>query len=172
MPIDMQTLLVATDFSEASRSATTYAFHLARALRAHLYLLHVVPEDDVRLITAISPHLQSSITPTALTDIFYTEADKRLTQLVEEAHAADLVQERLVVTGEPADAILSWAAAKQVHLLILGTHGRRGLSHLLLGSVAERVLHQAPCAVVVVPAATQCATLSVTPSSLGEKGTP
>ena len=53
MPIDIQTLMVATDFSEASQSATTYAFRLARALRAHLYLLHVVPEDDVRLMTAI-----------------------------------------------------------------------------------------------------------------------
>jgi nucleotide-binding universal stress UspA family protein len=48
MPVDIQTLLVATDFSDASRAATTYAFGLARALRAHLYLLHVVPENDVR----------------------------------------------------------------------------------------------------------------------------
>jgi len=162
MPIDLQTLMVATDFSEASPSATTYAFRLARALRAHLYLLHVVPEDDVRLMTAIRQHLQSSITPTALTDIFYAEANQRLTQLVEEAQAADIIQERLVVTGQPADAILSWAAAKQVHLLILGTHGRRGLSHFLLGSVAERVVHQASCAVVVVPA---------TPGEPLEKGT-
>ena len=155
MPVDIQTLLVATDFSDASRAATTYAFGLARALRAHLYLVHVVPENDVRLLTAICQHLESSITPTRLTEVFYAEADTRLAQLVEEAHAADVVQERLVVTAEPAEAIMSWAAAKQAQLIILGTHGRRGIEHFLMGSVAERVLRQAPCAVLVVPAKPQ-----------------
>jgi universal stress protein A len=155
MPVDIQTLLVATDFSEASQAATTYAFRLARALRAHLYLLHVVPENDVRIMTAISQHLESSITPATLTEIFYTEADKRLAQLVEEAQATDIVQERLVVTGEPAEAIMSWAAAKQAQLILLGTHGRRGIEHFVMGSVAERVLRQAPCAVLVVPARPQ-----------------
>ena len=152
MPVDIQTLLVATDFSAASKSATTYAFRLTRALGARLYLLHVVPEEDLRLMTAISPHLQSFLTPATLTDIFYAEADKRMTKLLEEAQATDVVQERLVVTGEPAEAIMSWAVAKQVQLIILGTHGRRGLEHFFLGSVAERVLRQAPCAVLVVPA--------------------
>jgi len=155
MSPDIQTILAATDFSAASEPATTYAFHLARALRARLYLMHVVPDEDIRLITAISQHLQSPITPTTLTDIFYTEADTRLTKLIEDAHASDIVQERLVVTGEPAQAIMSWAAAKQAQLIILGTHGRRGIEHFFLGSVAERVLRQAPCAVVVVPAKPQ-----------------
>jgi nucleotide-binding universal stress UspA family protein len=103
LPPDIQTLLVATDFSGASEAATTYAFHLARTLRARLYLMHVVPEEDIRLITAISQQLQSPITPTTLTDTFYTEADKRLTKLIEDAQAIDIIQERLVVTGEPAD---------------------------------------------------------------------
>ena len=53
MPVDIQTMLVATDFSEASAPATAYAFCLARTLNAHLYILHVVPQDDVRMITAI-----------------------------------------------------------------------------------------------------------------------
>jgi len=155
MSINIQTILVGTDFSEASQPATTYAFRLARALRARLYLMHVVPEEDLRLITSINQYLQSFITPITLTDIFYTEADKRLTQLMEDAQATDVVQERLVVTGQPADAILSWAVAKQVQLIILGTHGRRGVQHFFMGSVAERVLHGAPCAVVVVPAKPQ-----------------
>lgn len=155
MSINIQTILVGTDFSEASQPATTYAFRLARALRARLYLMHVVPEEDLRLITSINQYLQSFITPITLTDIFYTEADKRLTQLMEDAQATDVVQERLVVTGQPADAILSWAVAKQVQLIILGTHGRRGVQHFFMGSVAERVLRGAPCAVVVVPAKPQ-----------------
>jgi hypothetical protein len=82
MPVDMQTLLVATDFSAASEPTTTYAFCLTRALRARLYLLHVVPEEELRLMTAISQHLQSALTPATLTDIFYAEADKRMTKLL------------------------------------------------------------------------------------------
>src|SRR5215510_7525950 len=105
MPMDIQTMLVATDLSDASAPATAYAFSLARALNARLYILHVVPEDDVRVLTAIRSYLQSEVTPAALVETFYTEADKRLTALVGEAGAADLVQERLIVTGQPATAI-------------------------------------------------------------------
>ena len=154
MPVDIQTMLVASDFSDASAPATAYAFSLARALNARLYVIHVVPEEDVRLITAISAHLQSEVTPAALVETLYAEADKRLATLVEDARATDLVQERLMVTGEPAAAIMSWAAAKQVQLIIIGTHGRRGVTRFLMGSVAERVLREAPCAVLVVPATT------------------
>jgi len=152
MPVDIQTILVATDFSDASAPATAHAFSLARALNARLYIMHVVPEDDVRLITAIRAHLQSEVTPETLVKTFYDEADKRLATLVEDAHATDLVQERLIVTGQPAAEIMSWAAAKQVLLIIIGTHGRRGVTRFLMGSVAERVLREAPCAVLVVPA--------------------
>lgn len=71
---------------------------------------------------------------------------------MEQAEVADLVQEYLIVTGKPAETIVSWAASKQPQVLILGTHRRHGVDHLLLGSVAERVLRQAPCAVLIVPA--------------------
>jgi nucleotide-binding universal stress UspA family protein len=152
MSVDIQTILVATDLSDASAPATTYAFSLARSLNANLYIIYVVPEDDVRVVTAISGYLQSEVTPTALVETFYTEADKRLTALVEEAHATDLVRERLIVTGQPAAAIMSWAAAKQAQIIIIGTHGRHGVTRFFMGSVAERVLREAPCAVLVVPA--------------------
>lgn len=155
MPRPFDTLLVATDFSEASQPATAYAFRLARALQARLYLLHVIPEIDLQLMRAISERLQSTITPTAFTDLFYTEADKRLAQVVADAQAADLVIERLIVTGQPAAAIISWATAKQVQLILLGTHGRGRLDRFLLGSVAEEVLRRAPCSVLVVPAPRQ-----------------
>ena len=155
MSVDIQTILAGTDFSDASASATTYAISLARALNARLYLLHVVPEEDVRLLTAIRAYLQSEVTPETLVETFYTEATKRLATLVEDVHATDLVHEQLIVTGDPAAAIVREAAAKQVQLIILGTHGRRGVTRFLMGSVAERVLREAPCAVLVVPAAPQ-----------------
>src|SRR6266436_3707390 len=117
MPVDIRTILVATDFSEPSAAATAYAFSLARTLNAHLYVMHVVPEDDVRMLTAIRVHLQSEVTPEALTETLYAEADKHLTTLVEDARVTDLVQERLIVTGQPAAAIISWAAAKQAQVI-------------------------------------------------------
>ena len=57
MPMDIQTMLVATDLSDASAPATAYAFSLARALNARLYIIYVVPEDDVRVLTAIRGYL-------------------------------------------------------------------------------------------------------------------
>jgi nucleotide-binding universal stress UspA family protein len=150
--VDINTILVATDFSEASGAATTCAFRLARSLNAHLYILHVVPQYDVQLMSAISGQLQSHIKPETLVETYYADADKQLTELVESAQAGDLVQERLIITGEPADEIVNWAAAKQAQLLIVGTHGRSGLERFVIGSVAERVLRQAKCAVMVVPA--------------------
>ena len=110
---------------------------------------------SVRVITAIRAYLQSEVTPETLVATFYTEATKRLAALVEEAQATDVVHERLIVTGDPAATIMSEAAAKQVQLIILGTHGRRGVTRFLMGSVAERVLREAPCAVLVVPAPPQ-----------------
>jgi nucleotide-binding universal stress UspA family protein len=152
MTLKIQTLMVATDFSEASEAAMAYAFRLARTLNALLYIVHVVPEDDVQLLTELKKHLQSQITAETLCEVLYADADKRLTAAIEQMQGADLVQERLIVTGKPAEAIVSWAASKQPQMLILGTHRRQGLDHLLLGSVAERVLRQAPCSMLIVPA--------------------
>jgi universal stress protein A len=151
MALAMQTLMVATDFSEVSEAAMTHAVRLARALNALLYMVHVVPEDDVQLLTELNKHMLSQITAETLHEVLYTDADKRLTAIVDRLQGADLVQERLIVTGRPAEAILSWAASKQPQVLILGTHRRHRLDHLLLGSVAERVLRQAPCSVLIVP---------------------
>ncbi len=152
MALDIQTLMVATDFSEASEAALSYAFRLAHHLNARLNVVHVVPEEDVQILTALSSRLQSHITAETLREVLYTDADKRLSTLVEQANAKALIRERLIVTGQPAETIISWAASKRPHVLVLGTHRRRGVDHLLLGSVAERVLRQAPCTVLIVPA--------------------
>ena len=87
----------------------------------------------------------------ALIHTFSTEAEKQLAALVDDANAQDLVQERLIVTGQPASEIVSWATAKHAQIILVGTHGRSGLDRVLLGSVAEHVLRLASCAVLVVP---------------------
>jgi nucleotide-binding universal stress UspA family protein len=151
MSVAIHSILVATDFSAASEEATAYAFRLARTLGARVYLMHVVPESDVQVMRALGGHLQSQIDPDTLVQTYYTDADKRLSQLVETAQVADLVQERLIVTGQPASEIISWATAKNVQLIIVGTHGRSGLNRVMMGSVAEHVLRLAACPVLIVP---------------------
>ena len=95
MSVDIQTILVATDFSTASEAATTYAFQLARSLGVRVTLLHVVPESDVEVMVTLRGHLQSHISREALIQTFYTEAEKQLAALVDHAKAHDLVQECL-----------------------------------------------------------------------------
>lgn len=151
MAVEIRTILVATDFSDASATATTYAFQLARTLKTKLYLLHVVPESDVQVMRALRGHLQSHIEPDTLIQTYYADAEKRLTELIAANQAADLVQERLIVTGQPASEIISVATAKHTQLIIVGTHGRSGLNRVMMGSVAEHVLRLAQCPVLVVP---------------------
>lgn len=151
MVTPLHTILVATDFSDASTTAVLYACELARACQARLYVLHVVPEGDVQILKTISEHLESYVNTTTLVDALYADADKRLAAILSQAQASDLVQERLIVTGKAVPTILHWAAAKQAQLIIVGTHGRGGMDRLLLGSVASGVVRQAPCSVLVVP---------------------
>lgn len=75
MAFHIQTLMVATDFSEVSEAAMAYAFRLARILHAGLYIVHVVPEDDVQILTALSERLQSQITAETLREVLYADAD-------------------------------------------------------------------------------------------------
>jgi nucleotide-binding universal stress UspA family protein len=154
MPLDIQTILAATDFSTASEAAMTYAFHLARSLGARVILLHVVPESDVEVVPP-SGYPQLHLSREAFLHTFSTNAEKQLAALVDHANTQDLVQECRIVTGQPASEIVRWAAAKQAQLILIGKHagtyGRSGLDHVVLGSVAERVVCLASCAVLVVP---------------------
>lgn len=153
MPLTLDTILVGTDLSPASQAAVTYALQLAQALEARLLLVHVVPEEDIHLLTSISQHLQSDLPATALTDVCYRTAEQRLAPILAEATAMGLAPESHILTGNPTTALLQCATEQAVHVLILGTHGRRGLEHFVMGSVAAQVLQQAPCAVIVVPPA-------------------
>ena len=148
-------ILVATDFSDASSNAIAYAFELTRELKSRLYLMHVVPASDVDVMMALQRHLESQITSEALIDAYYKDAERQLDEIMSHHDGQDLVAERLIVTGKAADEIVSWAQGKQVQLIIIGTHGRSGLEHALIGSVAERVVRQARTAVMVVPETSQ-----------------
>jgi universal stress protein A len=116
----------------------TSAFELAQTFGAKLPLLHVI---DVP-VYAIEVSLP-------LEDL-ERDARQKLALLYPEAGAAHVDVTRLVDLGVPYQRILETAAAEQVDLIVMATHGRTGLAHLVMGSVAERVVRLAPCPVLAI----------------------
>jgi universal stress protein A len=140
-------LLAPTDFSDASNQVVTYAFKLAQACGAKLSLLHVVEPLASPLDGYIPPDLI-----TTLLDDLERAAHIQLAHLLCEAGAANVEVTGHVAVGVPYETILATAEAEQVDPIVMATRGRMGLSHLVLGSVAERGVRLAPCPVLTVRA--------------------
>jgi universal stress protein A len=144
--------LIATDLTEASAPALRAGLTLARSLGAPATVLHVTaPARPPR-----APYLPLDEREAT----FYREIAEReqaaarriIDQQVEPFRADGDQVETLVVAGDPVEVILSVAASAGVGLLVTGTHGRTGVAHVLIGSVAERCVRNAPCPVLTVRA--------------------
>ena len=141
-------ILVATDFTPASEPALEEAIELAKGdgtelLIAHAYQLPNVPEAESVAGDVYDEWVQS------LRD----RVVDRLKPLVEKAGSEGIRAEALILTGAPYEAITQAAEEQGADLVIMGTHGRKGVSRLFLGSVASRVISTAPCPVLTVHAA-------------------
>ncbi|HEY6034739.1 MAG TPA: universal stress protein [Kofleriaceae bacterium] len=148
--VQIQRILVAVDFSSNAEAATSYALLLARALRASITLLHVVPVPPS--MVGIVPG--GSIEGDLATDM--DDAARRLEALAETLRTQlapyenDLaIDAHVVPSSVPAEAIVAYAT-RGFELIVMGTHGRSGWSHLVVGSVAEKVLRNAPCPVMTI----------------------
>jgi len=146
--MEIRHLLVPTDFSEASQQALAYAVGVARACGAKLTLLHVV-ELPSYVTDGHAPAHQS----TALRDELRAAAHRELARLLPEGAGILVEIARQVVVGVPHQQIVETAVAARADWIVMATHGRTGLSHLVMGSVAERVLRTAPCPVLTLRAA-------------------
>ncbi len=133
---DVKGILVPTDFTETSDAAVKYAIDMAQALGGQLYLLHV-PGETGENFEANFP-----------VGRFVTAARERL-GLSPEA-IGRLRPEYALRIGTPAVEIVRYAEDRDVDLIVMGTHGRTGVAHLLMGSVAEHVIRTAPCSVLLV----------------------
>ena len=139
-------ILVATDFSDCSRPALERGRDLAAAFGATLHVLHVVspPPDDVWLAFAPAVSVAEHI------EHLKQDATARLHDLA----AADLAAGLRVVTatalGDPVDEILTYAGEQAIDLIVCGTHGRRGWTRAMMGSVAEHLVRVAPCPVFTI----------------------
>jgi nucleotide-binding universal stress UspA family protein len=144
--ITLKTVLVATDFSEPSEVAVRYGRALADAFHATLHVMHVVPDSMSLPWATMADGL-------AMSDVqkqWETEARERLERLIPEVDRRTSGVVFVTRAGEPVRHIIGYAADQEIDLIVLGTHGRGAVAHMLLGSVAERVVRSAPCPVLTV----------------------
>ncbi len=142
-----RTILVATDFSESSQDAFDVALGIAHDSRADVHVLYVVP-DPLNLPWVVEGAGMDFI---ELQRTWMADARHELTQLLV-ARATDPAKVKATVAlGTPAAEIIRHAAHWKADLIVVGSHGRGTMGRLLLGSVAQKVLHEAQCPVMVVP---------------------
>lgn len=144
--IAIKHVLVPTDFSDASTTALNYGREMARTYSATLHLLNAPDDLTWRYSMDMSPILFDGVQKE-----IEESAKERLEALLndedrQQLHARAVVQTSLAT----AATIVDYAKTNGIDLIVLGTHGRGGVSHLLLGSVAERVVRLAPCPVLTV----------------------
>ncbi len=141
----IEKILVATDFSEYSEEACGYALTLAKKFDATLILLHIINEP-VDLRGFYVPHITFEELEKEITE----GASKMLDKFCSE-HLGDFSKyEKMVVPGIPFEEIVKVAKEKAASMIVIGTHGRSGLDHLIFGSTAERVVRTSPCPVLTI----------------------
>ena len=145
--IAMKNVLVATDFGEAADTALTYGRELAQRFDATLHVLHVA--ENV-YITAFGAETYASFAPDLQRDI-EADAQRRLREVVVDSDSTGPRTVPVVMTSSsPSFAIIDYAREHEIDLIIMGTHGRGAIGHVLMGSVAERVVRLAPCPVLTI----------------------
>lgn len=137
-------ILVPTDLGESAHDALDYACELARKLDATIHLLNVIGIPALGV-----PELGVALTSTVI-DQLVVENQQALDELADARRVDTKIGQVLLRTGDARDLINETARELGADLIVMGTHGRRGLSRALLGSVAETVVRSAPCAVLTV----------------------
>lgn len=144
--ITIQRIVYGTDFSELSSQALEYAVYLAQACSAELHCLHVV-DDSYQYWLSVEVATVPAGPPMGE---LVAAARKQLDEFLA-GNIPDQVRcVRAVISGRPFAQIISYTRQVEANLVVLGTHGRGGLSHMLMGSVAEKVVRKSPCPVLTV----------------------
>ncbi|KPK85811.1 MAG: hypothetical protein AMJ81_02655 [Phycisphaerae bacterium SM23_33] len=143
---EIKKILYATDFSDLSVCALDYAVYLARVCSAELHCLHVV-DDSYQYWVSLEA---TTIPPGPTVEELVAAAEKQLDGFLAERVPADLLATKAILRGRPFVEIIRHARGRNMDLIVMGTHGRTGLSHVLMGSVAEKVARKSPCPVLTV----------------------
>jgi nucleotide-binding universal stress UspA family protein len=142
--IEFKRILVATDFGESSEQAVLLAIDLADRFGATITLLHVYEVPEYVYFNDIQPRIEGWIAP------IRAAASKRLEEALAKIRGRIPGATSLLLQGRPGDEIVNAIGKTHPDLVVLGTHGRRGLEHVLLGSVAEKVVRMASAPVLTV----------------------
>jgi nucleotide-binding universal stress UspA family protein len=146
--IALKNILVATDFGEASDAALLYGRNFARTYRAQLHVLHVI--DDLTGRAAIGPLAMTPDVGNVQVDL-EARARESLEALLTDDDRHNLgARAVLRVSSQTAETILAYAREASIDLIVIGTHGRTGLAHFVMGSVAQHVARLACCPVLTV----------------------
>jgi nucleotide-binding universal stress UspA family protein len=134
----LKKILAPTDFSDLSAKGVRYACQLARDVGAELVIFNVVTLDETNAINKqeVEQHKQ--------------RLDKFVTQQLKDV-GTDVKMRKIVDAGQPYGAIVDCAENERIDLIVMSTHGRGGLSRMLIGSVTDKILRGSPCPVLVVP---------------------
>lgn len=140
-------ILVPTDFSEPSDAALEYARTLATKFGSTLHLLHVV---EAPFVTGpLGTEVFIAETPAVQAELF-EDSERQLAARITAHDRARFNATTEVVAGTSARTIIDVANERGIDLIVMGTHGRSGMAHLLMGSVAEKIVRNAPCPVLTV----------------------
>jgi nucleotide-binding universal stress UspA family protein len=140
-------VLYCTDFSKSSDCAFDYAFGIAKRDGGVLYILNVIPTpQQYDLERHLTRKQLDKITATLREDREKMFKDKYL------SHIKDKTKVKIVTeSGREDDEILKFAQKEKVDIIVIGTHGRTGIEHVVLGSVAEKIIRRSPIPVFVIP---------------------
>ena len=139
--IALNRILVPHDFSDTSDAAIKYAVALAKTFGAKLHVLHVGEKVKADMATEFPLGLDAS------TEVAIRE---RLLKILSPLDQKELQPEFHVLAGTPYVEILTYAKERDIDLIVMGTHGRGFVGHVVMGSVAEKVVRHAPCPVMTV----------------------
>ena len=145
--IALNHILVATDFGPESETAVHYGRALAQRFGAALHVLHVTEDLFAR---AMDGYAFAGVSPDVQEEIARAVRQRTEDQLTDEDRRELRATAATVSSNDPAGAIVTYATAQAIDLIVLGTHGRGALAHLVMGNVAERVVRNAPCPVLTV----------------------
>jgi nucleotide-binding universal stress UspA family protein len=138
----VEKIILPFDFSECSRQALNYAISFAKQFNAKILLLHVM---------ALSPYVPEIAISIESDQVgLKKKLDEKVRGEVLKIQEQGIETEGFCIIGEPHTEIIEFAVKEHADMIIMGTHGRTGLTHILLGSTAERVIERAPCPVLTL----------------------
>ena len=143
--LPIRRILFPTDFSEYADHAWSYALTFAQEFGAEVHLLHVVAPPP-RLAEAYAVNFD----PEKMVKALAGEANASMDRTVEAAKSWGLIFRREVRVGVDFREIIDYVTKQDIDLIVMATHGRTGLAHALLGSVAEKVVRKSPCPVLTI----------------------